>query len=169
MSELIDDLLGLARVSRSDLVRRRLDVGALARSVVSALAERTPGHAVEVAIEEGLTAEADPRLTTVLLENLIGNAWKFTGKTPRPRIEIGRRPGSPCVFYVRDNGAGFDMAYAANLFAPFQRLHRDDEFEGSGIGLATVQRVVGRHRGQVWAEAEVGKGATFYFTLAPEA
>ncbi len=118
------------------------------------------------AIAEGLCARGDRRLLEVVLENLLGNAWKFTGSHPSARIEVGRAAcdGQP-AFYVRDDGAGFDMAYAANLFGPFQRLHRSDEFEGSGIGLATVQRIIRRHGGEVWAESAPECGATFYFTL----
>jgi light-regulated signal transduction histidine kinase (bacteriophytochrome) len=124
---------------------------------------------VAVEIEEHLRAEADPRLVTVVLENLMGNAWKFTARSDPAKVRVGRRDGPEPAFYVRDNGAGFDMAYADKLFGAFQRLHSEAEFEGTGIGLATVQRVVARHGGRVWAESEVGRGATFYFTLEPSA
>jgi light-regulated signal transduction histidine kinase (bacteriophytochrome) len=122
----------------------------------------------------GLNADGDPRLMQAVMENLLANAWKFTAKTPNPRIEVGslEQPGADgdsagpeTVYFVRDNGAGFDMAYAERLFGAFQRLHSQAEFGGTGIGLATVQRVIRRHGGRVWAESEVGKGATFYFTL----
>jgi signal transduction histidine kinase len=168
MTELIDDLLGLARISRSELTRKEIDVSGIARRVVADLASRPPSRAVDVRIEEGLTAQADARLTAVLLENLIGNAWKFTGKRDDPAIEVGRDPTSSRAFFVRDNGAGFDMAYATRLFSPFQRLHTESEFEGTGIGLATAGRIVARHGGRIWAEGETGKGATFHFTLQPE-
>jgi signal transduction histidine kinase len=166
MAELIDDLLGLARISRQDLVRRRIDLSEIARKVAGDLAVRAPQKPVQTEIEPGLLAEADPRLVTVALENLMGNAWKFAGKKDSPRIEIGQQAnGDGRAFYVRDNGAGFDMRYADKLFGAFQRLHSDSDFEGTGIGLATVQRIVTRHGGRIWAEGEVGKGATFYFTL----
>jgi light-regulated signal transduction histidine kinase (bacteriophytochrome) len=165
MSELIEDLLGLARLSRTELVREQVDVTALARRVASELAARPQGKAVDVRIEEGLTAHADRRLVTVALENLIGNAWKFTSKRDGPCIEVGRSSDPKPAFFVRDNGAGFDMAYAKRLFIPFQRLHTEAEFEGTGIGLATVQKIVNRHGGRIRAESEPGKGATFYFTL----
>jgi len=132
---------------------------------VADLRSAHPDRAVEVDLQAGLGTWGDRRLLNVVLVNLIGNAWKFTSRRPDGRIQIGRRPGDPSTFFVRDNGAGFDMTYAANLFAPFQRLHRADEFEGTGIGLATVQRVVGRHGGSIWAEAAVGEGATFFFSL----
>jgi signal transduction histidine kinase len=165
MSELIEDLLGLARLSRMELVREQVDVTALARRVASELAARPQSKAIDIRIEEGLTAHADRRLVTVALENLIGNAWKFTSKRDAPRIEVGRSSDPKPVFFVRDNGAGFDMAYAQRLFTPFQRLHTEAEFEGTGIGLATVQKIVNRHGGRIRAESEPGKGATFYFTL----
>jgi len=123
---------------------------------------------VELHIAPGLQAVADARLTRVAMENLIGNAWKFTGKQPVPRIEIGVEPhAGGTAFYVRDNGCGFDMAYADKLFGAFQRLHSRAEFDGTGIGLATVQRIVHRHGGHIWAHAAVDQGATFYFTLSP--
>jgi signal transduction histidine kinase len=165
MAELIEDLLGLARISRGDLSRQPVDLSTIAARVAADLAGRHPNRAVDVVVEEGLTAAADPRLVTVLLENLLGNAWKFSSRKDDPRVEVGRLDGAARAFYVRDNGAGFDMAYADKLFGPFQRLHSAAEFEGTGIGLATVQRIVRRHGGRVWAEAEVGRGATFYFTL----
>jgi light-regulated signal transduction histidine kinase (bacteriophytochrome) len=122
---------------------------------------------VEISVWEGMRAEADARLLRLLLENLIGNAWKFTSRTPNPHIEVGAmRDGARATFFVRDNGAGFDMAYAHQLFGAFQRLHAASEYAGTGIGLATVQRIVHRHGGRVWAEGEVGKGAVFFFTLA---
>jgi signal transduction histidine kinase len=164
MSGLIDDLLGLAKISRSKLCRRPTDVTETAERVLSELSSRYPGRAVETQVDRGLTASADPGLVEVLLENLIGNAWKFSGRTAAAKIHVGRCDG---VFFVRDNGAGFDMAHASKLFAPFQRLHGPDEFEGTGIGLATVQRVISRHGGRVWAEGAPGEGATFYFTLEP--
>jgi signal transduction histidine kinase len=168
MAELIEDLLGLARISRRELTRQAIDLSPIASRIAAELAGRHPDRAVQVLIEESLPATADAGLATVLLENLMGNAWKFTGRRDAPRIEVGRLAGESRAFYVRDNGAGFDMAYASKLFAPFQRLHSEAEFEGTGIGLATVLRIVNRHGGRVWAEGEPGKGATFYFTLEAE-
>jgi light-regulated signal transduction histidine kinase (bacteriophytochrome) len=145
-----------------------VDLGELARAVAQALARQAPDRQVESVIAPGLVAEGDPALVRVLLENLLANAWKYTGKNPRARIEVGRQGAEGREeFFVRDNGAGFDPAYAAKLFQPFQRLHRPDEFEGHGIGLATVLRIVHRHGGDVRAEGAVGRGATFYFTLSP--
>lgn len=168
MSALIDDLLELSRVTRSELVRGALDLSSIAQEVAGRIARRNPGRSVRLVVHDGLEAQGDPRLLTVVFENLIGNAWKFTGKSENPTIEIGRLDdgGEHPAFYVRDNGAGFDMAYAAKLFGVFQRLHSTDEFEGTGIGLATVQRIIHRHGGRVWAEGEIGKGATFFFTLS---
>jgi signal transduction histidine kinase len=171
MSELIDDLLALARLSRKELVRRPVDVTELAHRVAAELARREPARVTAVEIEDGLAAQADPQLLTIVLENLLGNAWKFTGKAAEGRIEVTRHRNGNTeeVFAIRDNGAGFDMAYADKLFGAFQRLHLDSDFEGTGIGLVTVQRIVSRHGGRVWAEGEVGKGAVFYFTLEPKA
>jgi signal transduction histidine kinase len=166
MAELIDDLLELSRIARAPLNRERADVSALVRRILADLAERDPQRSVRTSIPEGLVADADPRLLAVVLENLLGNAWKFTARSDDPRIEVGReRRDEAWSFFVRDNGAGFDMAYAARLFAPFQRLHEESEFPGTGIGLATVQRVISRHGGRIWAEAALGQGATFYFTV----
>lgn len=166
MSELIDDLLLLSRVSRSDLRRAPIDVSRLAEDIVHEIRRREPERAVEIVIAEGLHATADRRLLAIALENLIGNAWKFTARRPRARIEIGvaSRDGED-VFFVRDDGAGFDMAYADKLFGAFQRLHDPAEFEGTGIGLATAHRVISRHGGRIWAQALPGAGATFFFTL----
>jgi signal transduction histidine kinase len=167
MGQLIDDLLNLSRVTRADLVRRSLDLSAKARSIVENLRRTAPQRSTEFVIADGVSADGDPRLVRIVLENLLGNAWKFTANTPAARIEFGATtaPDGRVTCYVRDNGAGFDMAYVDKLFGAFQRLHSMAEFPGTGIGLATVQRVILRHGGRVWAEAEVGKGATFYFTL----
>jgi light-regulated signal transduction histidine kinase (bacteriophytochrome) len=169
MGELIDDLLNLSRVTRAELRRERVDVSALGRAVLAKLQEAQPDRRVEVVVHDGLTAQADPRLLEVVLTNLLGNAWKFTGKREAARIELAVEAFErPPVFFVRDNGAGFDGKYMDKLFGVFQRLHTTQEFEGTGIGLATVQRIVRRHGGRVWAVAEVDRGATFYFTLEEE-
>lgn len=165
MGELIDDLLLLSRVSRGEMRLTRVNLSEMAQAIAQHLTAQAPDRQVEWVITPGLTAVADSALLRVVLENLIGNAWKYTGKKPTARIEIGLSRDEEEEFFVRDNGAGFDMTYAAKLFQPFQRLHRPEEFEGHGIGLATVQRIVHRHRGRVRAESEPGKGATFYFTL----
>lgn len=166
MSEQIDGLLRLSRLSRAELHRRPIDLSVLAGTVVEALRQAHPGRTVEVVIAPGLIGDADPDLIRVLLENLIGNAWKYTARTSPARIDIGREEvDGQGAFFVRDNGAGFDMAYADKLFVAFQRLHSVHEFEGNGIGLATVQRIINRHGGRIWADAAVGKGATFWFTL----
>ncbi|MBP3956413.1 PAS domain S-box protein [Gemmata sp. G18] len=166
MGELIDDLLTLSQVTRADLRRERVDLSAMASEVVRALQHASPERAVDVSVAPGLGADGDRNLFRILLDNLIGNAWKYTGKTPRARIEVGceERDGAP-AFFVRDNGAGFDPAYAHKLFQPFQRLHRADEFPGHGIGLATVLRIVRRHGGTVSASGSVGTGARFWFTM----
>jgi len=170
MSELIDDLLGLARVSRRELVRRQVSLSEIAGRVAAELSRREPSRQVRVDVQQDLVAEADPHLLTIVFENLMGNAWKFTSKKDEPSVEVGEWKNGPApAFFVRDNGAGFDMAYADKLFGAFQRLHADADFEGTGIGLVTVQRIVGRHGGRIWAEGEVDKGATFYFTLEREA
>ncbi|MGH8687741.1 MAG: sensor histidine kinase [Burkholderiales bacterium] len=167
MGQLIEDLLNLSRVSRGALERRPVDVGEVARQVLAEIEQREPERRVEVQIWDGMAAEADPRLLRAALENLLANAWKFTAKTAAPRIEVGcLRDGERSTYFVRDNGAGFDMAYADKLFGAFQRLHAVDDFPGTGIGLATVQRIVNRHGGRIWADGQVGKGAVFFFTLA---
>ena len=166
MSRLIDDLLNLSRITRGELRREAVDLSGLAGSVAEQLRQAEPERLVEFRFAEGVTAQGDPRLLRIALENLLGNAWKFTARTADAVIEFGAtREGVEDVYFVRDNGAGFDMAYAGKLFGAFQRLHDVREFEGTGIGLATVQRIVRRHGGRVWAEGEPGRGATFYFTL----
>lgn len=166
MAGLIDDLLDLSRVGRRPLRRESVDLGDLASGIVEDLRMSEPGRKVEFVAEENVAAWADVGLLKVALENLLGNAWKFTSREPEARIEfgVGEEGGRP-FYYVRDNGAGFDQAYSDKLFGAFQRLHAQDEFEGTGIGLATVARIVHRHGGRVWAEGRVGEGATFYFTL----
>jgi PAS domain S-box-containing protein len=168
MGSLIDELLNLSRLSRTELRRERLDLGAAAASILADLGRGAMRH-VDVSIAPNLFIEADPHLLRIALQNLLDNAWKYTGKTNGARIEVGSSPnGHARVFYVRDNGAGFDMTYSSKLFGPFQRLHTHHEFEGTGVGLATVQRIVNRHGGKIWADATVNAGATFYFTLEPE-
>ena len=166
MGQLIDALLNLSRLTRGDLNRVAVDIGSLARGIAEDLKKFEPHREAQFNIMEGITAEADPVMLRVVLENLLSNAWKFTGKREKAKIEIGAvdNGGKP-VYFVRDNGAGFDMAYASKLFSAFQRLHGPNEFPGVGIGFATVQRIVHRHGGKIWAEAEVDKGATVYFTL----
>lgn len=167
MGQLIEDLLNLSRVSRGSLERVAVDVSELARQVVQEIRQHDADRVVEVSIWDGMDVQADQRLLRAALENLLGNAWKFTAKSEHARIEVGvLRDGAHQVFFVRDNGAGFSMDYADKLFNPFQRLHSATEYSGSGIGLATVQRIMYRHGGRIWADAQVGKGATFYFTLA---
>ena len=167
MSQLIDDLLALSRVTRSDFQRAPVNLTSIARSVVTRLKQSQPDRNVELVVDDGLAVDGDANLLAIVMENLIGNAWKYSGKRPQARIEIGAtsRSGRP-AYFVRDNGAGFDMAYASKLFGVFQRLHSTREFEGTGIGLATVQRIIRRHGGQVWADGAVDHGATFYFTLS---
>jgi signal transduction histidine kinase/PAS domain-containing protein len=166
MGRLIDDMLALARVNRSPLHFEHLDLAALARTVAEELAHSQPERQVEFAIAESLPDVADPNLIRVVLENLLGNAWKFTRTRNAARIEFSMAMAAgERVYCVRDNGVGFDMVYADKLFGPFQRLHRPEEFPGTGIGLATVQRLIHRHRGRIWAESRQGHGAAFYFTL----
>ena len=167
MAQLIDDLLKLSRLTREELHRQQIDLSNLTMEVAEELRGLQRNGNVIFRIDSGLRANADKRLLKVALENLISNSMKFAGVRPEPVITFGRLPdSSDDVFYVRDNGVGFDMTYANKLFAPFQRLHRPEEFEGTGIGLATVQRIIRRHGGRVWAEGKIGEGATFYFTLS---
>jgi PAS domain S-box-containing protein len=166
MGQLIDDLLKLSRVVRSDMDRQRIDMAGLARNVVMQLRERYPESNVEFVINGDLCTYGDGRLLLAMLENLLGNAWKFTANREAARVELGEteREGRK-VYYVKDNGAGFDDSYVHKLFEPFQRLHSVHEYEGTGVGLATVQRIIRRHGGEVWAEGKVNQGATVYFTL----
>lgn len=167
MDEIIDALLALARVSRTAPRREPVDLSRIAREVVAELAAASPARVVDAVIADDLTAQGDPVLVRQLLVNLLANAWKFTGRRASARIELGREEADgEVVFFVRDDGAGFDMALSDRLFMPFRRLHRATEFEGTGLGLATVQRIVRRHGGRIWAEGAVGQGATFRFTLA---
>lgn len=166
MGQLIDDLLELSRITRIEMHRETVDLTALAQTIAKELQEREPQRRVEFVIAQGAVADGDSRLLRVALDNLLGNAWKFTAKRPDARIEFGiTRHKGGTAYFVRDNGAGFDMTYADKLFDAFQRLHKPTEFPGIGIGLATVQRVIRRHGGSIWAEGAVGKGATFFFTL----
>ena len=167
MQAIIDALLALARLTKKDIVRERIDLGSIANDVVSSLVSGQPERTVDVTIERDMTAMGDPMLLRALYENLIGNAWKFTRHRTPAKIEVGveDRAGER-VYYVRDNGAGFDQSFVDKLFAPFQRLHAATEFEGSGIGLATAHKIVARHGGRIWAEGATGEGATLRFTLA---
>lgn len=164
MGRLIDDFLKLARISRAELRAAWLDLSALATDVCAEQRERDPSRVLTCGIQAGMRARGDPVLLRVVLENLMGNAWKFTARNPTAKIEVGELRGA---FFVRDDGAGFDMAFKDKLFKPFERLHAGQEYSGTGIGLATVRRIIERHGGQVWAEGEPGKGATFWFTLGP--
>lgn len=166
MGQLIDDLLALSRVSRGEMRREDVDLSEVAKTIAADLQERDPQRKVEFVIQDGAVVNGDPRLLRVALENLLGNAWKFTGKHQQARIEFGltEHDGQQACF-IQDDGSGFDMAYAQRLFGAFQRLHDQNEFEGEGIGLATVQRIISRHGGRVWAKGAPEQGATFYFTL----
>lgn len=167
MSDLTDALLALADLSNTQLLHRSVDLSSLAHSVIERLREQHPGRCVEVTVEDTPRAQGDVRLLSAVMENLLGNAWKFTSRTNTAHIAFGsqRLPGGEVVYHVRDNGAGFDPAYAYKMFSPFQRLHRANEFEGTGIGLAMVRKILSRHAGRIWAESSPGEGASFYFTL----
>jgi light-regulated signal transduction histidine kinase (bacteriophytochrome) len=166
MGQLIDDLLRLSRATRTELNREPVDISALATEIIEELRATEPDRQVGVEVTPGLVATGDSHLLRLALDNLLSNAWKFTGKCENAAITVGTldQPGDQ-VFFVRDNGAGFNMRYEAKLFDPLQRLHTAEEFEGNGIGLAIVHRIVSRHGGRIWAESELGKGATFFFTV----
>lgn len=166
MSSLIEDLLGLSRISRSELAPRPVSLTQICVEAVETLREREPQRRVTIDVQPEMNVNGDPRLLRIAMDNLIGNAWKYTSPVAEPRIAIGvqERAAGP-VYFVRDNGVGFDMAYASKLFTPFQRLHAASQFPGSGIGLVIVQRILARHGGRIWAEAKPNEGATFYFTI----
>ncbi len=166
MGTLIDDLLSLSRLSQSAMRRERVDISDIASAILKELAEKDPHRSVTVRVTPGISASADRQLMIILFDNLLGNSWKFTSGKADAEIEVGMtEQDGEQVYFVRDNGAGFNMDYAMKLFVPFQRLHTLEEFPGSGIGLATVYRIIRRHRGRIWAEGEEGKGASFHFTL----
>jgi signal transduction histidine kinase len=169
MATLIDALVSMSRIARSDLRRTTVDLAVIARAVARQLADAESRPRLLLGVDENLRAEADPQLARTLLEILLGNSWKFTGKAEAARIELGAtNVEGEHVLFVRDNGAGFDMAHRDKLFSPFGRLHTVGEFPGIGIGLAIAQRIVRRHGGRIWADARVGDGASFYFTLSPK-
>jgi signal transduction histidine kinase len=167
MGRLVDGLLALSHVTRRKLEYEDVDLSRMANEVLGMLQQSQPQRAVAITVQPGLRARADARLMAALLENLLGNAWKFTSATAHAEISVGmeKQTKAEAVFFVRDNGAGFEMAHAAQLFNAFERLHAASEFPGMGIGLATVARVLARHGGRAWAESEPGKGARFYFSL----
>jgi light-regulated signal transduction histidine kinase (bacteriophytochrome) len=166
MGELIDDLLNLSRLTRATAETKSVNLSVLAEKILIELQREQPERLVTFSVAKDLIVEGDPQLLRIALENLLGNAWKFTSKVENARIEVGiQDEAEEPTYFIRDNGAGFNMAYADKLFGPFQRLHRMNEYPGTGIGLATVQRIIHRHGGRIWAESSVGKGATFFFTL----
>lgn len=166
MNRLIDDLLSLSRVMKSDFYRQDFDISAMTREIAADLQQQSPSGKLEMVIQDGITVNADQRMMRIVMTNLLDNARKFTGKLETPRVEFGSFvQNNETILFVRDNGVGFSMAYADKVFMPFERLHRADEFPGTGVGLATVQRVIQRHNGRIWAEAQEEKGAIFYFTL----
>jgi len=169
MERLIEDLLKLSRVTRGQIQRQAVNLSQLAEAIVCDLRKAEPERTVEVMVAPGLETQGDERLLRIVLDNLLRNAWKFTSKRSDGRIEVGSISGSEPAFFVRDNGVGFDMSYATRLFGVFQRLHTVTEFPGTGVGLATVQRIINRHGGRTWAEAVLNEGATFYFTLPADA
>ena len=166
MGSLIDDLLNLSRLSSAEMHRETVDLSSTARQIAAELRQSQAGRVVDFAIDDGLIVDGDSHLLRVVIDNLLSNAWKYTSKHPTARIELGRTGnGGKRIYFVRDDGAGFDMAHADLLFRPFQRLHRQTDFEGTGVGLATVHRIIHRHGGRLWAEGAVEGGAAFYFTL----
>jgi signal transduction histidine kinase len=165
MNSMIDTLLSMSRMTARELNCERVDLSQTALQLVEELRSEDPARSVEFVVAPGLAAQGDPTLLRLVLQNLLGNAFKFSAHAPAARIEFGRQADTSQAFYVRDNGAGFDMRFAERLFGVFQRLHSQSEFPGTGVGLATVQRIVRRHSGRIWAEAAPGRGATFYFTL----
>jgi light-regulated signal transduction histidine kinase (bacteriophytochrome) len=169
MDRLIDDLLKFSRLSRAELHRDKIDLSALAESIISELRKAEPEREVEIQIAGGQRASGDEQLLRVVMDSLLRNAWKFMQKQAKPKIEFGVKDQAERVFFVRDNGTGFDMRHASKLFGVFQRLHTAAEFPGNGVGLAIVLRIISRHGGRVWAEAVAGQGAAFFFTLPEDA
>lgn len=170
MARLVEDLLQFARTAQGSVKREWVDMTAVARAILSELEAREPRRKADLLVQDNLFVEADAALVRILLDNLLGNAWKYSGKKPETVVRVGARlEGNEVVYFVEDRGVGFDPADAPRLFGAFQRLHPANEYEGTGIGLATAQRIVQRHGGRIWAEAEPGKGATFHFTLRPKA
>jgi light-regulated signal transduction histidine kinase (bacteriophytochrome) len=166
MDQLITTLLNFSQLTRGEMRRTEVDLSIMAREIACHLSMKQPERDVTFNIADGIVVDGDARLLRVVLENLLGNAWKYTGREAEARIEFGmEEAGGETVYFVRDNGTGFDMSQADRLFNPFRRLHEEAEFEGTGIGLATVRRIIERHGGKVWAEGEVDRGAIFYFTL----
>lgn len=165
MNQIIDSLLTLSRVARAEMHPKEVDLSEMTLTITAELSNMNPQNNVEVIVEKGVIASGDSGLLRIVMENLLGNAWKYTSRQPDPRIEFGtlKEKNGATIYYVRDNGAGFNMAYAEKLFTPFERLHSGDEYPGIGVGLATVKRILQRHGGRVWAESETGKGAVFYF------
>ena len=169
IGRLIDDMLKLSRLTRAEFHHESVDLSTMVRAISEELQQNNPDRTVDVIIREGIFVNGDPTLLKIALENLVNNAWKFTSREARPQFEFGTTVKEwKTACFIRDNGVGFDMAYGNKLFGAFQRLHTSSEFPGTGIGLATVQRIINRHGGQVWAEGEVGKGATFYFTIGED-
>jgi len=170
MGQLIDDLLKLSRLGRAELRREAVDLSVLARAVADELGQREPQRQATFVIAQVGVVQGDVQLLRIVLDNLLGNAWKFTCKHPQARIEFGEgQRNGQLIYFVRDDGAGFEMAYLGKLFGVFQRLHSEKDFPGTGIGLATVQRIIHRHGGEIWAEGAVEQGATFSFTLGQTA
>jgi light-regulated signal transduction histidine kinase (bacteriophytochrome) len=166
LDTLINDLLQLSRLTRQEMRREEVDLGQLAREILDERMRREPQREVDVRVQPACMVYGDPQLLRVILESLIDNAWKYTKNVAQAQIEFGRQAGADeHTFFVRDNGAGFDMNYADRLFQLFQRLHREEEFQGTGVGLSIAKRLIERHGGHIWAEGKLGEGATFYFTL----
>ena len=166
MSQLIDDMLKLSRITRAEILKEEVNLGDLARTICDELKATQPDRQLECIVDPQIVVNADKQLLEILMRNLLDNSWKYSSKCPITRIEVGSASqNQKKIYFIRDNGIGFDMKYADRLFVPFQRLHSNQEYTGTGIGLAIAQRVTHRHSGKIWAESEVGKGATFYFTL----
>jgi len=166
MNQLIEEFLKLARIARQEINKTDINLSGLGREIIEELSKASPERKVEISIQPGMKAAGDSKLLRIALLNLLGNAWKYTGKNPSAKIEFAcREDEKQPVFYIRDNGVGFDMGHYEKLFTPFMRLHSDDQFTGTGIGLATVRRIILKHGGKIWAQSEAGKGAIFSFTL----